>query len=260
MNKHLALIKVGGSFITDKSVPFTAKPANIQLFADQFAAAYRNNPDIDFIVGNGVGSFGHASAQQYGLRSGAAIADQTYGTAVTHNGARRINSMVAEALAEQGVPAFGLSPAGFMLYDHARVISSYFEVITQLLVSRSVPLLHGDTMIDTLPGTTIASTEMILQLCLEAFRASYDKITVIYIMNTDGVLDNNGKTIAALTTTEKIHIYKKVGFDVSNSINGKIASARKAAHLADTVYLISGNSKDGLQAVLAGKQIGTLVT
>jgi isopentenyl phosphate kinase len=260
MYSHLALIKVGGSFITDKATPFTAIPESIKLFAEQFAEVYNNNPDTDFILGNGVGSFAHGSARTYDLHGGQVTPNQFYGMAVTHSGARHINNMVADALLTQNVPAYGLSPSGFMLYQNAELTSSYFAVISELLANRSVPLLHGDTMMDTAPGTTIASTETILQICLEYFRKTYERITVIYIMQTNGVLDANGKTIIELNTSDEIHTLEQIGHDVTGSITGKVASARKAAELADAVYLISGSEPRTLQAALNNKSVGTQIS
>jgi len=260
VNKHLALIKVGGSFITDKATPFTAKPENIKLFAEQFAEVYKNNPDTDFILGNGVGSFAHGSARIYDLHGGKITPNQFYGMAVTHSGARHINNLVADALLAQNIPAYGLSPSGFMLYQNAKLTSSYFDVIIELLANRAVPLLHGDTMMDAAPGTIIASTEIILQICLEQFRKAYDRITVIYIMQTNGVLDAAGKTISELHASDKIHSHKQIGHDVTGSINGKVASARKAAELADAVYLVSGSESDAVQVALNYQEVGTRVT
>lgn len=258
MRAHLVLIKLGGSLITDKGKPYTIREQNIAFFAAELRTLYQDQA-VDLLIGNGAGSFGHFTAHQYGLREGAQNAEQLYGMCVTHNGVQRLNSAVAAKLTGQNIPAFSLSPASLLLCSDERIVSSYLEPIKSLLLKKIVPVVHGDTICDNKRGTTILSTEEVLYTCLQEFRADYKRITVIYALDVDGLLDENGALVPELKTEDDFVTHHVANHDVTRGIVGKIASARKAAQLADAVYLINGKTPDALRKAIAHQAVGTRV-
>src|SRR5512144_2558166 len=62
---ELALLKLGGSLITDKTRPYTARIEKIADLAREIAAAKRTRPDLPLLLGHGSGSFGHTAAKEY---------------------------------------------------------------------------------------------------------------------------------------------------------------------------------------------------
>ena len=260
MNQRLVLIKFGGSFITDKTQPYHAETENIAKVAKQFAASWQAHKDTtDFVLGTGAGSYGHVPAHQYGLRDGAKTPEQFYGLAVTHNSVVKLNNLVATALTDESVPAFSASPGTIMSYHDGERQESYFENITQLVKAGCVPMLHGDGAPDAVRGSVIISTEQALQAYLEVCHADYAQVVVVYLMNTHGVLDADGNTLIELAADQAVTVLEQKGHDVTGSITSKVTHARKAAQLADSVYLVSGHDDTGLQNILAGKSAGTHV-
>lgn len=259
MNKQLILIKVGGNLITDKTKPCTAKLERIQFFADELLSAYNQFGQVDFVVGNGVGSFAHFPAHKYGLRGGAQTKDQLYGTCMTHNEAQQINNLVAGELIAKHVPVFALSPSSMFTCHDGKIATTTFTPITGLLNQRIIPLVHGDTIYDDTRGTTILSTEEVLYAVLRELRANYVKVSVVYLMTVDGVLDNNGAVIQQLRPNDKVVVRQDLEHDVTGGIVGKIASARKSAQYADKVCLVNGTLPGALVHILQGKHLGTRV-
>jgi len=66
----LQFLKLGGSLITEKDRPHTARLQVIRRLASEIARARRDDPALRLVLGHGSGSFGHVPAQKYGTRGG----------------------------------------------------------------------------------------------------------------------------------------------------------------------------------------------
>src|SRR3989344_5130080 len=74
--KKIILLKLGGSLITDKTKPYTARMKIVRNLAVQIKAALRKDSKLQFIIGNGSGSFAHYPAVKYKIRDGIIKEDQ----------------------------------------------------------------------------------------------------------------------------------------------------------------------------------------
>jgi isopentenyl phosphate kinase len=90
-------------------------------------------------------------------------------------------------------------------------------------------------------------------------RAEYTQITVVYLLNAAGVLNKSGEVIATLSPDMIVPALSSLAHDVTAGIDGKIASARKAAMLADEVYVASGKDWHALSEIMAGRHAGTRI-
>lgn len=259
MKEHLVLIKLGGGLITDKASPLTIRKRPTTLFAKELATLRKKYPSIDYIVGHGGGSFGHFPAQQYSLQDGAFNTEQFYGMCVTHAAMQQLLSSVTQILIKNHIPVFSLSPSAMMTLRNGRVDSRLTLSVQQLLEHRIIPLLHGDTISDAVRGATILSTEKVLEICMSALRKTYTTITVIYLLNVDGLLDARGHVMPVVKGSDDIIALGGFSHDVTGGIVGKVASAREAARQAEAVYLLNGNTPGLIEQAISGKQVGTKV-
>ncbi len=258
--KHLVCIKIGGSVITDKSREATTRAENIQKFACNLSTVIKDFPDVNILLGNGAGSFGHQAAHKYGLKNGASTDEQFYGVAVTHNSVRKLNLLVGDALTSHDVPTYCISPGDIFTAKNGGVATANTAVIEQLLEHRSVPLIHGDTILDADRGVSIFSTEKSLFWLGEHFRDKYAKVTVVMIVDTGGVLDENGYIIKELRSSDTVTAANAVTGvkDVTGGMLHKVTSCRKATEWADAVYII-GNTAEELSAACTDKRAGTRI-
>jgi len=60
----LQFLKFGGSLITDKHQPHTARLDVLSRLSREVATAWNPNLPMQLILGNGAGSFGHISAKK----------------------------------------------------------------------------------------------------------------------------------------------------------------------------------------------------
>jgi len=258
--KHLVCLKIGGSIITDKTKLKVAHTANITAFAEHLSRVLRQFPDSDVLLGNGAGSFGHHSAHEYNLRDGAYTSEQSYGVSITHNAVRALNLLVGDALTAQNIPAYCLSPGDLFTAQDGEVVSANQSVVEELLQQHSIPVIHGDTVLDTKRGVSIFSTEKSLFWLAEALRSRYDRVTVIMVVNTGGVLDEDRAIIRELAGDAEVRVAETIpGLkDVTGGIVHKVATCRAAAQWADAVYII-GNTAHDLAAAWAGQPAGTKI-
>jgi len=259
MKKQLVLIKFGGSLITDKRKEDTVRVDIIERCAEQVEEMKRALPATDLIIGTGVGSFGHIQARNYLFKKDIKPTELFYGMCTIHNNVRKLNEMVVDQLTERGLSAFSISPSAILMANEGVIASSFFQPVRQLLASGCIPMTHGDAVLDPVRGLTIMSTENVLQACLEDLRELYEEIVVVYCMDVDGVWDENRKVIPVLERDQQLFMHVNDVEDVTGGIEGKVRSARKAADLADRVYLISGREQGALKKAIEGKQVGTQI-
>lgn len=155
----LTLLKLGGSLITDKHTPQTAKPEVLSRLADEIARSWRNNPNQQLILGHGSGSFGHISARKYGTRSGVRDREGWYGFAEVWKDARALNNIVTDHLVAAGLPVIAMPPSAAVIASNGIVSSWNLEPIQTALSTGLIPLINGDTIFDRELGGTILSTE-----------------------------------------------------------------------------------------------------
>lgn len=256
--KNLVLIKAGGQLLTDKSKPFTPNTQNIGFFINQFQEVYKKyNEDYDFILGTGAGSFGHFTAHEYGLRDGAKTDKQFLGVAIAHNGVQSLNSMISNSFNQKGIPAMSLSPSSIFTTSNSEIDTKYFDSLDECLKNKLVPVLYGDAVLDIKKGVTICSTEQVFEACINHLKDHYQNITLIYLMTTDGVLDEYKNTISKFTKNTSLVVHETDKHDVTGSVESKVKYAQKAKKLCTHVYLISGLKSGEISKTLQGEEVGT---
>lgn len=258
MNKSLAVIKFGGGLITDKAKPFTLRKAQIEHLTAELKKVRGELTGTDFLLGNGGGSFAHPPAQQYHLREGAKTTEQFYGMCFTRNSVQQLNTIVARTLLDQQLPAFSLAPSSMLTCSDGRVDSCNPVPLKRLLLNNCIPIVYGDMITDDRRGTTILSTEKVLEACLHEIRDGYDTITVVYIMDAPGVMDEAGNVLPQLGPNGVVRAMYRSERDVTGGIVGKVDAARRAAKLATRVYIVGPESGSLLKA-LKHQKVGTQI-
>lgn len=104
--KELVLIKLGGSVITDKSQPYTAKSEVISFLAQEIKEAW--DKGFRFIVSHGSGSFGHTSAAKYQTALGIKKKEDVFSLAIVQQDAIAINRIVNKFFLGESLPVLRL--------------------------------------------------------------------------------------------------------------------------------------------------------
>ena len=159
MDPKPVFVKLGGSLITEKDQPHTARPDVIERLAEEIARARLARPDLPLLLGHGSGSFGHRPAAHYGTRDGVSTAQDWLGFAEVWLEARTLNQIVIEALSRAGLPVIAFPPSAWLRSSGGSPEITDAHLITQALEHGLVPVVQGDVAFDTLRGGTILSTE-----------------------------------------------------------------------------------------------------
>jgi len=157
---ELVLLKLGGSVITDKTQPFTARLDVIERLAAEIKSALTDRgDDLRLIIGHGAGSFGHEAAAKYQTHKGAIAADSWLGFAEVADVAAELNYIMMKALRRAGVPAIKFQPSASTRTRGEQLM--YFETfpLKEALKHGLVPVVYGDVSVDASQGMSIVSTE-----------------------------------------------------------------------------------------------------
>jgi isopentenyl phosphate kinase len=158
---ELVLLKLGGSLITEKGSPQTARREVIRRVAGEIREALDEVPDLRLVLGHGSGSFGHPTASRYGIQEGLAGKDDWWGYAETAVIASRLNRLVTDALLAQRVPALPLQPSASARCRDGELVHLETAPLEEALERKLVPVVYGDVSFDAVRGSAIISTEQI---------------------------------------------------------------------------------------------------
>jgi isopentenyl phosphate kinase len=261
---NLTLLKLGGSLITDKSIPFTPRHDALTRLAGEIAAARQQSPDDLLVVGNGAGSFGHVPAKKYGTRQGVYTAEEWRGFAEVWWEASALNRLVAEAFYKAGLPVISLPPSTSVSANDGKVAHWDMGPLTAALANGLLPLIYGDVIFDAQRGGTIFSTEdlfdhvarqlhprRILLAGIEAgVWADYPHCTRLIPEITPA---NFGTIVGALGGSHAT--------DVTGGMASKVTQSLELVKAIPglEVWIFSGEESGAVQNALAGSQVGTVV-
>lgn len=245
--KKLILIKIGGSVITDKSKPFTARPEVIRRLAKEIRTAREKlGKDTLFLIGHGSGSFGHTIASKYQTQKGLINKDSLKGFVLTSEAAVDINRIVLKEFIKAGLPVVSFSPISFTYSNKV-----FLEPILKSLELGFVPLIYGDVVFDIEKGFIIHSAEKTLSILARELRNSYKIEKIIECGDTDGVYDSREKTIPIINSKNfkevKKWITESKATDVTGGMIHKVEESLKLAKEAKIpTILINGNKRGNL--------------
>ncbi len=221
------ILKLGGSAITDKTGELAAKTEIINRLAEEIKRADLDN----LIIVHGGGSFGHPTAEKYGIKDGYnEDPTQKLGFAETHHVMTVLNGLVMDALIWHEVPAVSVAPSSCMVTENGKVKFFDETVFKTMAKMTFTPVMYGDAVLDEKLGFTILSGDQLV-----AYLALKYKATKIVVgTDTDGLFDcdpktnPNAKPYKHLTLAELREIQPKLGKaqgkDVTGGMAGKITA------------------------------------
>ncbi len=159
MSPYLIYLKLGGSLITHKNKPHTARLDVLDRLANEIATARSQDQDLQILLGHGSGSFGHFPASKYKTRSGVKTAEEWMGFVEVWREATDLNHLVMHALEKACLPAIAFPPSAMVTAHRGRVASWNPDTLQNALDEGLLPVIYGDVVFDTVLGGTILSTE-----------------------------------------------------------------------------------------------------
>jgi len=260
----LVFLKLGGSLITDKTKPYTARLDIIERIAKEIKEILEEGMDIKILVGHGGGSFPHVSAKKYETHKGFVREDSKSGFCMVQNDASKLNRIVVETFLKVGLKAISFQPSAGALAESDKITEWNIQNIEILLREGIIPIVYGDVCLDIKKGCCIISTEEIFKYLAEKLKP--EKVVLAgksMVYTKDPFKFKDAEPIEEINkeTIEKIEssLGGSDGYDVTGGMLSKVKLALEIAKYCKEVEIISGLEKGNIKKSLLGERVGTLV-
>ena len=258
----MQIVKLGGSVVTVKDMPMTADHENVKRLAEEIKAAW----PTPLVVIHGGGSFGHPVAKRYGIADGFTSERQVIGFTRTHQAMVALNTVIVDALLDEGIPALSVAPSAFIATYDGRMPRGDFENIGRLVVKGMLPVLYGDAVIDKSRGFSILSGDQLAVRLAVSMGAN----RLIFGVDVDGVYTSNPKLAPQARLIDRLSLEKLEGFveigkalttDVTGGMLGKVSEARAAVEAGIEVRMVNATKPGVILKALRGEPVaGTVLT
>jgi isopentenyl phosphate kinase len=270
---ELVFLKLGGSLITDKTIPYTPRIEKIDDLAEQLARVLRDS-DLQIILGHGSGSFGHTAAKEYKTRDGAPHpqplsqkegGEYWKGFAEVWYQASALNRFVMDGLHAAGILSMAFPASASVITNQRKIKTWDLTPIRLALINGIVPVIYGDVVTDESIGGTILSTEdLFIHLAHDLHPSRIllagleDGVWADYPARTQLVDVINVQAFDDL----KASVGASHGADVTGGMESKV---RQMLNLVEempelTVQIFSGDGSENVAKALRGEMIGTRLT
>lgn len=256
----MQILKLGGSVITHKDRDFSVDMGNVVRLAEEIA-----DVGEPLIIVHGGGSFGHPVAEEYGIADGYVDVSQLIGFVKTHQAMVQLNKLITDALIEEGVPAFSLSPSSFVTTRGKRLVSFEYKPVQDLLSLGLTPVLFGDAVLDESQGFAILSGDQLIVELAKKLGVS----RVILGSDVDGIFTDDPKLVSDAELIrelslseykEKANVSEATSTDVTGGMSGKISEAAEAVRAGIPVVVINAGVPGRVRSALLGENvIGTRI-
>lgn len=261
---ELVFLKLGGSLITDKYMPFTARHDVIQSISREIKQVLQQNPEIRLLIGHGSGSFGHVRAEQHQTHTGGEGQAYWQGFAQVWKAARDLNQIVIEGLSDAGLPVMAFPPSASVMADQQNIIQWDIEPLRSALSHGLIPLVQGDVIFDTARGGTILSTEQLFHYLTQQLNprrillAGLDKGVFLDPQHPEKIIrkitpDTINHVLPALTNAKTA--------DVTGGMLSKVQHMLSLVEILPDleILIFSGLYPGNIERVLKGEVLGTLI-
>ena len=262
---NLLFVKLGGSLITDKSKPRTARLDVITQLAKEIKTVKTKFPEIKMVLGHGSGSFGHMPAKKYGTRQGVNSPDDWSGFAEVWYEANLLNRIVIDALCAEDLAGISFPVSGGATANNGEITAWNLAPLKASLENGLLPVVFGDVVFDEVRGGTILSTEDIFAYLTKQLHPQRILLAGI----DEGVWEDFPactQLIPKITVENWEKTAASLGGSAATDVTGGMAS--KVRGMLDLtkeiqgleVSIFSGNQPGNLTVALQGKSLGTKIT
>lgn len=243
----MILVKLGGSVITNKQKPLSARRRSIL----KIATALKKIKE-PLVVVHGGGSFGHYWSVKYDMHTKPAKYDSR-GIATVKNSMVHLNKIILDSFLNCNLNPYCLPPTDFMSGN--KPIRDKINEIDNIAKSHLIPITFGDALWFGDKKSFILSGDKIMTIL-----ASYLKPRLsIFLLNVDGLYtDLRAKELIYDVKNQSPKI-SPTNLDVTGGMQRKLNEAKKISKMGHAVFFVNGNKPERIiNAVKRKKFEGTL--
>lgn len=243
----MILIKLGGSIITNKEKPLSARRKTI----DNLAKSLKKIQEPIIIV-HGGGSYGHYWSVKYDMHTKERKYDLR-GVSIVKNSMIELNKIILDSFLKNKLKPYSLPPTDFMTGN--KPIPKKVKEIEKISKSGLIPVTFGDALWYGQNKTFILSGDKIMTHFAKILKPKL----CIFALNEDGVYSDlkSKKLIHELRGERPLISENKM--DVTGGMTRKIEEASKISKMGMNVFFVNGNKPERIvKAVKNRKFEGTL--
>ena len=243
----MILIKLGGSIITNKETPLSARRKTIDRILNQIK--HIKEPKI---LVHGGGSYGHYWSVKYDMHTKPAKYDMR-GVSIVKNSMVDLNKIILDSAVKNRVNAYCLPPTDFMSGN--KPVKNKILTMNEIAKSGLTPITYGDALWFGQKKSYILSGDVIMSIIAKTLRPRLS----VFVLNVDGVYsDLKSKNLIYDFKKEKPKISKNT-IDVTGGMSRKITEASKISRNGLKVFFVNGNKPKRIIDAVSGKKFeGTI--
>ena len=263
IDKSITVLKLGGSLLTDKSMPYKVSDGILNAVASELKECIDLGLIESLVLIHGVGSFGHPPVIKYKLYSGFKDVKQLIYLSETQNIVNKFRLMIVESLTNVGIPVNLMYPSSMVIGRKGKISAFMFKALKGYLSIGMVPLIGGDMIYDEEIGFSICSGDPLAVLIARELGAD----RLIYATDVPGVYDKDPKRFSDASLIKEIsineieHIVRKIEEtnkeDTTGRMKGKLTALIPAKDLIEKglkVSILSMMTPNTLKEFLAGNE------
>ena len=243
----MILIKLGGSIITNKEKPLSARRKTI----DNILKQIRKIKEPKIIV-HGGGSYGHYWSVKYDMHTKPAKYDLK-GVSVVKNSMIALNKIILDMAVKNRLNPYSLPPTDFMSGN--RSLKSKILTINDIAKSGLTPVTYGDALWYGQKKSYILSGDVIMTALAKVLKPRLS----IFALNVDGVYSNMKSKKLIYDFKKEKPVISTNKMDVTGGMTRKITEAVKMSRSGLKVFFANGNKPQRITDAVSGKKFeGTL--
>ena len=243
----MILIKLGGSIITNKEKPLSARRKTIGNILNQIKRIRE-----PMILVHGGGSYGHYWSVKYDMHTKPAKYDMR-GVSIVKNSMIDLNKIILNSAVKNRINAYCLPPTDFM--NGNKPIKNKILTINEIAKSGLTPVTYGDALWFGKKKSYILSGDVIMSMIGKILKPRLS----IFVLDVDGVYSNTKSKKLIRDFKKEKPIISKNKIDVTGGMTRKITEATNMSKSGLKVFFVNGNKPKRILDAVSGKKFeGTI--
>ncbi|MFQ5782084.1 MAG: isopentenyl phosphate kinase [Nitrosopumilus sp.] len=243
----MILIKLGGSIITNKEKPLSARRKTI----DNLSKSLKKIDEPTIIV-HGGGSYGHYWSVKYDIHTKEKKYDLR-GVSIVKNSMIELNKIILDLMLKNKLKPYALPPTDFM--SRNKPIAKKVKEIENIAKSGLIPVTYGDALWYGQNKTYILSGDKIMTHLAKILKPRL----CVFALNEDGLYSDLKSKKLIYELKGQHPLISKNKMDVTGGMTRKVEEASKISKMGMNVFFVNGNKPERIVKAIKNRKFeGTL--
>ena len=243
----MILIKLGGSIITNKEKPLSARKKTIDSISKSLKKI-----DEPIIIVHGGGSFGHYWSVKYDMHTKGKKYDLR-GVAIIKNSMIELNKIILDSLLKNKLNPYCIPPTDFMFRNKPTL--KKVKEIEKIAKSGLIPVTYGDALWYGQKKTYILSGDKIMTHFAKVLKPRL----CIFALNENGLYYDLKSKKLIYELKDEHPLISENKMDVTGGMTRKVKEAINISKMKMNVFFVNGNKPERIVRAVKNKEFeGTL--